>query len=78
MGRERQDAGHTVSSCFAWLRHLQRVTYLLAYGWAYCNGMTDDPQAPWGGFKLSGVGREYVRYGIEAFLEPRAILERLS
>src|SRR6202045_7144 len=39
------------------------------------NGMTDDPQAPWGGFKYSGVGREYGRYGIEAFLEPRAILE---
>jgi len=39
------------------------------------NNMTDDPQAPWGGFKYSGVGREYGRYGIEAFLEPRAILE---
>jgi aldehyde dehydrogenase (NAD+) len=39
------------------------------------NGMTDDPQAPWGGFKYSGVGREYGRYGIGAFLEPRAILE---
>ena len=39
------------------------------------NGMTDDPQAPWGGFKFSGVGREYGRYGIEAFLETRAILE---
>jgi aldehyde dehydrogenase (NAD+) len=39
------------------------------------NGMTDDPQAPWGGFKHSGVGREYGRYGIDAFLETRAILE---
>jgi hypothetical protein len=29
---------------------------------------------PGGGFKYSGVGREYGRYGIEAFLEPRAIL----
>jgi aldehyde dehydrogenase (NAD+) len=35
----------------------------------------DDPQAPWGGFKYSGVGREYGKYGIEAFLEPKAILE---
>jgi len=35
------------------------------------NGMTDDPQAPWD----SDVGREYGRYGIEAFLETRAILE---
>jgi aldehyde dehydrogenase (NAD+) len=39
------------------------------------NGMTDDPQAPWGGFKFSGVGREYGQYGMEAFLETRAILE---
>ena len=38
-------------------------------------GMTDDPLAPWGGFKFSGVGREYGRYGIDAFLETRAILE---
>jgi acyl-CoA reductase-like NAD-dependent aldehyde dehydrogenase len=30
---------------------------------------------PWGGFKYSGVGREYGQYGIEAFLEPKAILE---
>jgi acyl-CoA reductase-like NAD-dependent aldehyde dehydrogenase len=36
--------------------------------------MTDDAQAPWGGFKYSGIGREYGRYGIEAFLEPKAIL----
>ena len=39
------------------------------------NNLTDDPQAPWGGFKFSGAGREYGRYGIEAFLEPKAILE---
>jgi Aldehyde dehydrogenase family len=39
------------------------------------NGMTDDPRAPWGGFKYSGFGREYGQYGIEAFLEARAILE---
>jgi aldehyde dehydrogenase (NAD+) len=37
--------------------------------------MADDPQAPWGGFKYSGVGREYSRFGIEAFLETGAILE---
>ena len=39
------------------------------------NGMLDDPQAPWGGFKHSGVGREFGTFGIEAFLESRAILE---
>jgi len=42
------------------------------------NGMTDDPQAHCGGFNYSGVGREYRRYEIEAFLEPRAIPEALG
>jgi aldehyde dehydrogenase (NAD+) len=31
--------------------------------------MLDDPDAPWGGFKYSGVGREFGRYGIGAFLD---------
>jgi aldehyde dehydrogenase (NAD+) len=53
----------------------RRVASQLRAGRVVINGMTDDPQAPWGGFKFSGVGREYGRYGIEAFLEPRAILE---
>jgi aldehyde dehydrogenase (NAD+) len=39
------------------------------------NGMLDDPDAPWGGFKYCGVGRQFGRYGIEAFLEPRAVLK---
>ena len=57
------------------LGHARRVASQLRAGRVVINGMTDDPQAPWGGFKYSGVGREYGRYGIEAFLETRAILE---
>jgi len=57
------------------VRRARRVASELRAGRVVINGMTDDPQAPWGGFKFSGVGREYGRYGIEAFLEPRAILE---
>ena len=53
----------------------RRIASQLRAGRVVINGMTDDPQAPWGGFKFSGLGREYGRYGIEAFLEPRAILE---
>jgi aldehyde dehydrogenase (NAD+) len=56
------------------LSRARRVASQLRAGRVVINGMTDDPQAPWGGFKFSGVGREYGRYGIEAFLEPRAIL----
>ena len=53
----------------------RRVASQLRAGRVVINNMTDDPQAPWGGFKYSGVGREYGQYGIEAFLETRAILE---
>jgi len=57
------------------LERARRVASQLRAGRVVINNMTDDPQAPWGGFKYSGVGREYGRYGIEAFLEPKAILE---
>jgi aldehyde dehydrogenase (NAD+) len=57
------------------LHRARCVASQLRAGRVVINGMTDDPQAPWGGFKYSGVGREYGRYGIEAFLETRAILE---
>jgi aldehyde dehydrogenase (NAD+) len=57
------------------LQRARRVASQIRAGRVVINGMTDDPQAPWGGFKDSGVGREYGRYGIEAFLETRAILE---
>jgi aldehyde dehydrogenase (NAD+) len=57
------------------LQRARRVASQIRAGRVVINNMTDDPQAPWGGFKYSGVGREYGRYGIDAFLEPRAILE---
>jgi aldehyde dehydrogenase (NAD+) len=57
------------------LQRARRLASQIRAGRVVINNMTDDPQAPWGGFKYSGIGREYGRYGIEAFLEPRAILE---
>jgi aldehyde dehydrogenase (NAD+) len=57
------------------LPRARRVASQLRAGRIVINGMTDDPQAPWGGFKYSGFGREYGAYGINAFLETRAILE---
>jgi aldehyde dehydrogenase (NAD+) len=56
------------------LDRAHRVASQIRAGRVVINNMTDDAQAPWGGFKFSGVGREYGQYGIEAFLEPRAIL----
>jgi aldehyde dehydrogenase (NAD+) len=57
------------------LARASRVASQIRAGRVVINGMTDDPQAPWGGFKYSGFGREYGQYGMEAFLETRAILE---
>jgi aldehyde dehydrogenase (NAD+) len=57
------------------LTRARRVASQIRAGRVVINGMTDDPQAPWGGFKYSGVGREYAGYGIQAFVETRAILE---
>jgi aldehyde dehydrogenase (NAD+) len=57
------------------LQRARRVASQIRAGRVVINGMTDDAQAPWGGFKYSGVGREYGQYGIGAFLETRAILE---
>lgn len=37
------------------------------------NGFTHEPVAPFGGFKESGLGREYGIYGIEDHLELKAI-----
>jgi aldehyde dehydrogenase (NAD+) len=53
----------------------RRVASHILAGRVAINGMLDDQQAPFGGFKHSGVGREFGTYGIEAFLETRAILE---
>jgi aldehyde dehydrogenase (NAD+) len=57
------------------LQRARRVASHLLAGRVAINGMLDDQQAPFGGFKHSGVGREFGTYGIEAFLETRAIIE---
>jgi aldehyde dehydrogenase (NAD+) len=57
------------------LARARRVARQIRSGRVNINNMLDDPQAPWGGFKHSGIGREYGAYGISAFLEPRAVLE---
>ena len=53
----------------------RRVASQILAGRVAINGMFDDPQAPFGGFKRSGIGREFGAPGIEAYLESRAILE---
>jgi aldehyde dehydrogenase (NAD+) len=57
------------------VQRARRVASQILAGRVAINGMLDDPQAPFGGFKHSGVGREFGTFGIEAYLESRAILE---
>jgi aldehyde dehydrogenase (NAD+) len=56
------------------LAHARRVAERLDVGRVVINGAPHAPLAPFGGFKQSGIGREYGRYGLEAHLEVRAIL----
>lgn len=53
----------------------QRVARELFAGQVYINSAADaDFAAPFGGFKRSGNGREWGAAGLEAFMEPRAIV----
>lgn len=52
-----------------------RVAYQIDAGRVCINGFSHDPLVPFGGFKQSGIGREYGSYGLEAYLEAKAILQ---
>ncbi|WP_395397816.1 aldehyde dehydrogenase family protein [Novosphingobium sp. BL-8A] len=52
-----------------------RMAQQLIAGRVVINGAPHDPRAPFGGFRQSGLGREIGAYGLDAFLEPRAILK---
>jgi aldehyde dehydrogenase (NAD+) len=51
----------------------QRVARRIQAGRIMINEIVDAPGAPFGGFKQSGLGREFGRYGLEAFLETQAV-----
>ena len=38
------------------------------------NGASGDMQTPFGGFKMSGNGREYGEFGLRDFLEVKAVI----
>ena len=44
----------------------------LVAGRIFVNGAFDVPFAPFGGFKQSGLGREFGPFGLDAYLEPKA------
>lgn len=52
------------------------VANQLLVGRVSVNEFIIDPAAPFGGFKLSGLGREFGPAGLESYLETRVILSR--
>jgi acyl-CoA reductase-like NAD-dependent aldehyde dehydrogenase len=50
-----------------------RVARRLRTGQVFVNGAAFNYQAPFGGFKESGWGREFGEYGMEEYLEPKAV-----
>ena len=55
-------------------KRAMRIAQRLVAGRVVINGAPHDPHAPFGGFRQSGLGREIGAYGLDAYLEPRAIL----
>jgi aldehyde dehydrogenase (NAD+) len=51
----------------------KRVARRLRTGQVEVNGGAFNPNAPFGGYKQSGVGREYGRHGFEEFLEIKSL-----
>ena len=54
--------------------HARAIADQLESGRVVINGAPHEPLAPFGGFKSSGIGREYGVFGLETHLEPRAVL----
>lgn len=55
------------------LDHAKKVANRILAGRIMINGVYEGSKAPFGGFKQSGVGREFGQFGLEAFLEPKAV-----
>ena len=52
----------------------ERVARQIDSGRVLVNTLANEPRAPFGGFKHSGLGREMGRWGMSAYLEPKTLL----
>jgi aldehyde dehydrogenase (NAD+) len=52
---------------------VRRLARQLRSGMVHANGVPRAPGSPFGGYKQSGLGREGGRYGLEDFLEIKAV-----
>jgi aldehyde dehydrogenase (NAD+) len=56
------------------IEHARRVARRLRTGMVHLNGASTDTNAPFGGYKQSGNGREWGREGLKEFLEVKAMM----
>ncbi len=56
------------------VEHARKVASQLRTGNVHLNGAGPDLNAPFGGYKQSGIGREWGEFGFEEFLEVKAVL----
>lgn len=57
---------------------VKRVAPRLRAGMVYINGGQPDPGLPFGGYKQSGNGREYGKYGLAEFMEVKSLVGALA
>nr|WP_243869195.1 aldehyde dehydrogenase family protein [Streptomyces liangshanensis] len=53
--------------------HAHRVALRITAGRVAVNVMPADSEAPFGGLKQSGIGREFGHYGIDEYLEHTSV-----
>jgi len=56
------------------LEHARKVAAQMRAGNVHVNYPMGDTAAPFGGYKQSGNGREYGKWGLEEFLETKAVI----
>jgi aldehyde dehydrogenase (NAD+) len=56
------------------LERARRVAGRMRTGMVHLNGAPTDGRAPFGGYRKSGNGREWGRFGLEDFLEVKAVM----
>lgn len=56
------------------VQRAQRIAGRIISGRVQINTLAHEAGAPFGGFKHSGIGREMGRWGIAAFMEPKAVV----
>jgi len=56
------------------LEHARAVARRIRAGNVHLNGQGLDTAAPFGGYKQSGLGREWGAFGMEEFLEVKAVM----